>query len=109
MTPAEPAATNSTDLDLKATMLAMGKRAREAAAAQAQAPTKVKNAALRAAADKLRAATDAILAANARDIAFAMDNGNSAAMVDRTRLDPKRVEAIAKGLEDVAGLSDPVG
>lgn len=109
MTPAEPAATVSADLDLKATMLAMGKRAREAAAALAQAPSKLKNAALRAAADKLRAATDAILAANARDIAFAMDNGNSAAMVDRTRLDPKRVEAIAKGLEDVAGLSDPVG
>ena len=111
MTPAEPASAPAAraEPDLKATMLAMGKRARAAAQALAQAPTKAKNAALRAAADKLRAATGAILAANARDVAFAMEQGNSAAMVDRSRLDPKRVEAIAKGLEDVAGLPDPVG
>ena len=110
MTPAAPAPVPAADTpDLKAAILDMGKRARAAAGELAQAPTKAKNAALRAAADKLRAATDDILAANARDVAFAVEQGNSAAMVDRSRLDPKRVEAIAKGLEDIAALPDPVG
>ena len=61
------------------------------------------------AADKIRAASNAILEANAADVAFAVEAGNSQAMVDRSRLDIKRIEAIAKGLEDVASLPDPVG
>ena len=94
---------------LKAAMEAIGVAARRAASLLAVAPAKKKSAALRAAADKIRAATSEILDANAADVAFAIDVGNSSAMVDRSRLDVKRVEAIATGLEDVAALPDPVG
>lgn len=94
---------------LKAEIEAMGKRARGAARPLATAPAKRKSAALRAAADRLRAATKELLEANDADVAFAIEAGNSAAMVDRTRLDPNRVDAIARGLEDVAALADPVG
>lgn len=97
------------DLPLKAVMEAMGLAARRAASLLAVAPAKKKSAALRMAADKIRAASDAILEANAADVAFAVEAGNSLAMVDRSRLDIKRIEAIAKGLEDVAALPDPVG
>jgi glutamate-5-semialdehyde dehydrogenase len=97
------------DAELKAEIEAMGVRAREAARLLAVAPAKRKSAALRAAADRLRAATQELLDANAADVAFAVDAGNSAAMVDRTRLDPKRIDAIARGVEDVAALPDPVG
>ncbi len=97
------------DAELKAAIEAMGARARAAARLLAVAPAKRKSAALRAAADRLRAATQQLLDANSADVAFAVDAGNSAAMVDRTRLDPKRIDAIARGLEDVAALPDPVG
>jgi glutamate-5-semialdehyde dehydrogenase len=97
------------DTDLKAEIEAMGARAREAARILAVAPAKRKSAALRAAADRLRSVTPDLLEANAADVAFAVDAGNSAAMVDRTRLDPKRIDAIARGVEDVAALPDPVG
>ncbi|MBI1244798.1 MAG: glutamate-5-semialdehyde dehydrogenase [Alphaproteobacteria bacterium] len=95
--------------ELKAAIEAIGVRARTAARLLAAAPAKRKSAALRAAADRVRAATQELLDANAADVAFAVDVGNSAAMVDRTRLDPKRIDAIARGLEDVAALPDPVG
>jgi hypothetical protein len=76
---------------LKAAMEAIGVAARRAASLLAVAPAKKKSAALRAAADKIRAATSEILDANAADVAFAIDVGNSSAMVDRSRLDVKRV------------------
>jgi glutamate-5-semialdehyde dehydrogenase len=106
-----PAAMQDTtaETELKAAIEAMGARARAAARLLAVAPAKRKSAALRSAADRLRAATQDLLDANAADVAFAVDAGNSAAMVDRTRLDPKRIDAIARGLEDVAALPDPVG
>ena len=50
-----------------------------------------------------------ILAANARDMAAAKANGAASAFLDRLRLDPARVAAMAKGLEDIAALPDPVG
>ena len=107
---ASAAMTDTTaDTELKAAIEAMGVRARAAARLLAVAPAKRKSAALRAAADRLRAATQDLLDANAADVAFAVDSGNSASMVDRTRLDPKRIDAIARGLEDVAALPDPVG
>lgn len=72
-------------------------------------PTVAKAVALRAAAAAIRADGEAILAANARDIAAAEANGLSGAMLDRLRLDPSRLEAMAAGVEAVAALPDPVG
>jgi glutamate-5-semialdehyde dehydrogenase len=90
-------------------MHAIGQRARAAAHELALAPTKAKNAALMAAAAALRKATLDILAANAKDTAAAKDAGRLAAFIDRLMLDEGRVAGIAKGMEDIAALADPVG
>lgn len=87
----------------------LGKAARLAAVELAQAPAPVKRAALLAAADAVIAGSPTILEANARDLEFAREKGLSEAMLDRLRLDTPRLEAIAKGLRDVAGQDDPVG
>ncbi len=87
----------------------IGGRARSAAEVLANAATPAKNAALIAAAGRLRASTAPILAANDEDIASMQAAGSSAAMVDRTRLDAGRIEAVALGLEAIAALDDPVG
>ncbi len=87
----------------------IGRRARAAAARLAQATTSMRNAALTAAARRLRDSTDTLLSANAQDVAEAKARGLSAAMVDRLALDPERVEAMAAGLEQIAELDDPVG
>jgi len=87
----------------------IGRAARTAAQTLATTPTASKAAALRAAAAAIRADGDAILAANAQDIAAAEANGLSGAMLDRLRLDPDRLEAMASGVEAVAALPDPVG
>ena len=87
----------------------LGQSARTAAQALATTPTAAKAAALRAAAAAIRADGEAILAANVRDIAAAEANGLSGAMLDRLRLDPPRLEAMASGVEAVAALPDPVG
>lgn len=95
--------------DLAETMQAMGRAARAAGAVLAHAPTDAKNRALLAAAAALRADTAALLEANARDLDAAKARGIAASMVDRLVLDPKRIEGIASGLEEVARLPDPVG
>ncbi len=87
----------------------MGRRARAASKRLAATPTAQKAAALRAAAGAIRADADAILAANAIDVAAGEANGLSGAMLDRLKLDPKRLEGIAAAVENVAGLPDPVG
>ncbi|MCB4824995.1 glutamate-5-semialdehyde dehydrogenase [Roseicella aerolata] len=81
--------------------------ARAAAGELARAPRPAKDQALHAAAAALRARTAGILAANEADVAGAPDL--SAAYRDRLTLTPARIEAMAKGLEEVAGLPDPVG
>ena len=68
-----------------------------------------KAAALRSAAASLRAASATILAENARDVAAGSANGLTPAMLDRLRLDDKRLEGMACALEAVAALPDPVG
>jgi glutamate-5-semialdehyde dehydrogenase len=95
--------------DLTAQMAEIGRRAREAAAALGLASADSKIAALNNAAAAVRTREAEILAANARDLAEAGAQGLSAALRDRLALDPKRVEAIAAGLEAVAALPDPVG
>nr|WP_108502176.1 glutamate-5-semialdehyde dehydrogenase [Paracoccus indicus] len=87
----------------------LGTAARKAAVELAQAPAPAKRDALMAAADAVIARTDAILAANEQDLQFGRDKGLSDAMMDRLRLDPARLQAIAQGLRDVAGQDDPVG
>jgi len=102
------------NLDMSAETVAgimrdMGQRARTAAQGLRAAPRKQKDAALLAAAMTLRADIDDILAANARDMDAAHARNLSGAMLDRLQLDPERIEAIAKGLEAIADLPDPVG
>jgi glutamate-5-semialdehyde dehydrogenase len=98
--------------DLQATMTRLGAAARAAAAVLAQASTDAKNAALRDAANRLRANKAALLAANAEDLKAARSRPGANltdAFVDRLTLDDKRIEGMAVGLEEVASLPDPVG
>jgi glutamate-5-semialdehyde dehydrogenase len=104
-----PAAKPETLDDVGAAMRLIGAAAREAAHALAAAAAEAKAAALTAAAQQIRAQTAAILSANERDLGAAAGAGVSAAFLDRLLLDPQRIEAIAKGLEAVAALPDPVG
>lgn len=83
------------------------RHAREAAHVLAVVPRPQKDAALHAAAAALRARSDAVLTANAADLAAASDLTD--AFRDRLTLTPARIEAMAKGLEEVAALPDPVG
>ncbi|MCX7900298.1 MAG: aldehyde dehydrogenase family protein, partial [Methylocystis sp.] len=87
----------------------LGKAARATARALALASTETKNTALRAAAGAIRRNSAAILAANAFDVADAKARGTAGSFIDRLTLDPARVEAIARGLDEIAGLPDPVG
>lgn len=90
-------------------MKALGERARRAAAALALASTEQKNRALAAMASAIRRNANAIISANARDLAVAAEKQLKPSLVDRLRLTPDRLEAIAKGLEEIAALPDPVG
>ncbi|MES2174770.1 MAG: glutamate-5-semialdehyde dehydrogenase [Pseudomonadota bacterium] len=87
----------------------MGARARRAAAAIAQASDVQKADALRRAAQALRDQAPAIIAANARDMANAVANGLSAALLDRLKLNEDRVAATADGVDQVAALANPLG
>jgi glutamate-5-semialdehyde dehydrogenase len=90
-------------------MIALGARAKAAATVLAQAPGAVRDEALLSAADLLAEATDSVLAANRDDVANAEAAGTSATLIDRLRLDPGRIAAMAAGLRNVAALPDPVG
>jgi len=87
----------------------LARRAKAATGALAVASTAKKDAALEAAADQLESSADTILEANARDVAAALADGMEAGLVDRLRLDTGRIESMASGLRQVAGLRDPVG
>jgi glutamate-5-semialdehyde dehydrogenase len=97
------------DAMLTAEMLALGKAAQAAAAALRGAATAIKNKALHAAAEALRARVKEILAANRDDVTAAVASGLSASMIDRLKLDEARVLAIADSVDAVARLPDPVG
>ena len=87
----------------------MAANAKQAARRVATLDTSSKNAILHAIADGLVNTTDTILAANAKDIADADENGLSAAMKDRLLLTPKRIASIADAVRQIAKLQDPVG
>ncbi|MEQ1715683.1 MAG: glutamate-5-semialdehyde dehydrogenase [Hyphomicrobium sp.] len=95
--------------DTATLMRTIGTQARTASRDLALASAEQKNAALMAAAAALRQNTSAILAANAKDVAAMQSSDRPASFVDRLLLDKNRVEGIAKGLEDIAALADPVG
>jgi glutamate-5-semialdehyde dehydrogenase len=95
--------------DLAAYMQHVGRTARAASATMAASGTAQRNAALAHLARRLRDERDAVLAANARDVARAQANGLAAAMVDRLTLSAATVEQMAAGVEQVAQLPDPIG
>ena len=90
-------------------MNALGAKARQAARNLANAPTEQKDKALSEAAKAMRASTDAILEANAKDIAKGKEEGMAASFLDRLTLSRDRIEAIAAGLDAIVRLPDPVG
>ena len=94
---------------LQEQMAALGRHARAAAAELAQARPEAKQQALLAAAKAIRDSRAAIEEANARDMAAGRDKGMTAALLDRLELTPERIEAMARGLEDIASFPDPVG
>jgi len=87
----------------------IGAGARRAAGELARTPGEQKNEALLSAAKSIRARRGEILEANAQDMSAARASQLSAAMLDRLYLDASRVEAMARGIEEIAGLDDPVG
>ena len=95
--------------DMAQSMLELGREARRAARQLALAPRQRKNAALMVAAGLLRTSVQDVLEANARDMEAAAAANASKANLDRLLLTEARVEAMAKGLEDIAALPDPVG
>ncbi|MAM67988.1 MAG: glutamate-5-semialdehyde dehydrogenase [Rhodospirillaceae bacterium] len=95
--------------DIAREMAELGRHARDAVHTLGQATTDQKNAALHAAAESLRRNTEALLSANARDMAAAEASQIAASLLDRLKLDEGRIEAMAVGLEQIADLPDPVG
>ena len=95
--------------DVPSLLAGLGAAAKAAAAELAFAPSAVKDAALRAAAEAVEAGAAAILEANAEDVASAAAKGLTPAMMDRLRLDGGRVAAMVEGLRAVAAQPDPVG
>ncbi|OGA15345.1 MAG: glutamate-5-semialdehyde dehydrogenase [Betaproteobacteria bacterium RIFCSPLOWO2_02_FULL_63_19] len=96
-------------VDIKLYMEDIGRRARAAARLVARADTATKNRALAAMAAAVRRDTAALLAANAADVAAARAAGKDAAFVDRLTLTQTSIDAMARGLDQVAALADPVG
>jgi glutamate-5-semialdehyde dehydrogenase len=95
--------------DLGGLMERLGRNAVAAASVLALAGSSAKNAALSAAAAAIRAGAARILDANARDMSAARAASLTAALLDRLALDEKRIESMARGVEDVMALPDPIG
>jgi glutamate-5-semialdehyde dehydrogenase len=104
-----PASSSASLAQIGAVMEPIGRAAVDAARVLAQADAATKNRALTAAAAAIRQHSTEILEANGRDMASARERNLSAALLDRLLLDAKRVEAMAKGLDDIRELADPVG
>jgi len=95
--------------DIDSLMAEIGRNARAAARPLAIATTDEKNRALEAMAAEILAHREAILAANAIDLAHARESGVAASFIDRLTLTPERIEGIAGAIRDIAALKDPVG
>lgn len=90
-------------------MAELGARAKAAASTLATAKPEDKTSALKTMAASIRRHEAGILAANAKDMAMAEQSGRPAAFLDRLKLTPERIEAMAAGVEAIAELKDPVG
>jgi glutamate-5-semialdehyde dehydrogenase len=90
-------------------MRSLGQAARAAANTLTRVSAQQKNDALTRIAAEIRASRDAILAANAKDVADARANGLSSALIDRLALNAERIESTAVGVEAIAALPDPIG
>ncbi|MCC2107740.1 MAG: gamma-glutamyl-phosphate reductase, partial [Hyphomicrobiales bacterium] len=90
-------------------MRLLGRAARKAARALALSSGATRDKALHAGAAALRAHMADILAANAQDVADAVARGTAGSFIDRLTLNEARVEAMARGLEEIAALPDPIG
>ncbi|MBO6825013.1 MAG: glutamate-5-semialdehyde dehydrogenase [Sneathiella sp.] len=87
----------------------LGRGAKKAAHILSLAPREAKDKALKEAANSLRENAAAILEANEKDMADAVERGTASSFLDRLKLNTDRIESMAKGLEDIASLNDPVG
>ena len=96
-------------MNLSQTLEQIGQRAQLASQILAQATSKTKNEALLAIAGRIAKKTEAILAANEADLKAGSERGLSSAMLDRSRLDPKRIQTIANSVRELVNLTDPVG
>ncbi len=94
---------------LETQMLELGQRARAAGRAVREADGATRTAALEAMARRLRDAAPEILRANAEDVARGRANGLAESFIDRLALDEARLEGVAKGVDVIAALPDPVG
>ncbi len=94
---------------LAAEMRKLAEAARDASRALGRAETRRKDEALRAAAEAISKRQKRILAENAKDLEAARKAGEGAAFLDRLSLDPRRLDAIAGALTEIASLPDPVG
>ena len=99
----------ATEFDLEKYCAGVAARARRASMELGSVPRKIKDAWLRRSAQRLRESGDRIAEANERDLAAAPGYGLSHAAIDRLRLNRKRIEEIAVGLEQIADLADPIG
>jgi glutamate-5-semialdehyde dehydrogenase len=107
--PSRSGGTQQRELDLRQEVHDAARRSRVAARALALLPTVAKDHALKSAAEAITANAEKILAANAQDLDAARAAGTAAAMLDRLALNADRIDGIAAGLHQVAGLPDPVG
>ena len=98
-----------TDLNVKDYMDALGKGARLASRAIANASSNAKDQALKNIAHAILREKESLLAANAKDLAAAKENGLESALLDRLTLTAKTVDSMAQGLIQIAGLADPIG
>jgi glutamate-5-semialdehyde dehydrogenase len=99
----------TTDGSVAELMRSIGLGAREAAQALALAPRQAKDAALAQAAKAIRRDAEKILSANTKDVSAAESSGRPKSFLDRLLLNTGRIEAMAKGLEEIASLADPIG
>ena len=95
-------------MDLENMVVELAQTAKKAARRLATTPTQTKDNALLGAAELLRQQTRALLSANTKDVARGQENGLSSAMLDRLSLNEARIDAMAKGLEIIVDLPDPV-
>lgn len=96
-------------MNIETTVVEMAKASRTAAKKLARCSSGEKNQALKIIAEKLIQSSEQILEANTQDVKKARENGLSSAMIDRLTITKQVLSAMSDGLNEVAGLEDPVG